>query len=80
MRDQRSSVSQDEQRVDVAVLGLLLATDRMWSVDEVSREIGDPLEAADSIARLYGAGVVHRLQEFVFATRAAMEAARLSQT
>lgn len=47
--------------------------------EEVSREIGDPVEAADSLARLHGAGIVHRLQDFVFATRAAVEATRLSQ-
>ena len=79
MRDQRSPVSEDEEKVDVAVLGLLLSTDRPWSVDEVSREIGDPVEAEDSLARLYGAGLVHRLQDFVFATRAAVQAARLAQ-
>ena len=80
MRDQRSPVSEDEQRVDVAVLGLLLSTDRPWSVDEVSREIGDPVEAADSLARLYAAGLVHRPAGFAFPTRAAVQAARLAQT
>jgi predicted transcriptional regulator len=63
--------------MDVAVLGLLLSTDRLWSAEEVGREIGDPVEAADSLARLHGAGLVHRLQDFVFPTRAAVEAARL---
>ncbi len=59
--------------------GLLLSTDRPWSVDEVSREIGDPVEAADSLDRLYGAGLVHRPEGFAFPTRAAVEAVRLAQ-
>lgn len=76
MRDQRSPVAEGEDRVDVAVLGLLLGDDRLWSVEEVGREIGDPVEVADSLARLYGAGLVHRLEDFAFATRAAVHAAR----
>lgn len=79
MRDQRSPLAEGEDRVDVAVLGLLLDTDRPWSVEEVSREIGDPVEATDSLAQLYGAGLFHRLQDFVFPTRAAERAARLAQ-
>ena len=78
MRDQRNSVAEDEERVDAAVLALLLGTDRLWSVEEVNREIGDPIEAADSLARLYGAGLIHRLEGFVFATRAAVQGAWLA--
>jgi hypothetical protein len=78
MRDQRNPVAEDEERIDMALLGLLLSTDRLWSIDEVSREIGDPLEVADSIARLHGAGLVHRLESFVFASRPAVQAMRLA--
>ena len=78
MRDQRSPVTEDEAKVDVAVLGLLLETDRLWSVEEVRRESGDPVETEDSLARLYGGGLIHRLEGFVFAARPALQAARLA--
>jgi hypothetical protein len=81
MHDQRSpDVAADEARIDSAILALLLDDDaqRPWSVDEVAREIGDPLATSDAVARLYGAGLVHRLEGFVFATRPALRAARLA--
>lgn len=68
----------DEEGIDLAVLTLLLDGHAgLWSVDEVAREIGDPL-AGDSLARLYGAGLVHRCGEFVFATRAAVRVAQIA--
>ena len=78
MQDQRNrDVAMDEAGTDVAVLALLVEDDaqRLWSVEEVGREIGDA--ARDSVARLHGAGLVHRLEGFVFATRAALRGARL---
>jgi hypothetical protein len=69
-----------EQRADADVLGLLLY-DHMphpWSDDEVAREFGDPVEAADALSRLHRAGLVHRVGDFVFPTRAARTAARLA--
>lgn len=35
------------------------------------REMGDELRAQDGLARLVAAGLIHRLGEFVFTTRAA---------
>ncbi|MDX6699473.1 MAG: hypothetical protein QOE65_2870 [Solirubrobacteraceae bacterium] len=71
---------EDEERNDVAVLALLLSDHaRPWSDDEVAREIGDPTAATDSLARLYGAGLVHRLGGFVFATRPALRSGHLSR-
>ena len=78
MQDQRSrDVAVDEAGMDVAVLALLMdgSDQRLWSVEEVDREIGDG--AGDALARLHGAGLVHRLEGFVFATRAALRGARL---
>jgi hypothetical protein len=78
MQDQRSrDVANDEAQTDVAVLALLVDGDaqRLWSVEEVAREIGDG--ARDALARLHGAGLVHRLEGFVFAARAALRGARL---
>jgi hypothetical protein len=48
-------------------------------VQEVSRELGDPEDAADGLRRLMGAGLVHRLHDFVFATRAALRADQITQ-
>lgn len=78
MHRQSSPVAEDENRTDANVLGPLLGEPGPWSVDEVAREVGDPVGAADALARLYGAGLVHRLDVFAFPTRAAREAARLA--
>jgi hypothetical protein len=61
-----------DAETDSAVLGLLVYDHAgLWSVAEVEREIGNRVAAADSMARLHGAGLIHRLENFVFATRAA---------
>jgi hypothetical protein len=64
----------DDETIDAGILGLLLnpTKQRPWSVDEVAREIGNNMAVADGLARLYGAGLIHRLDGFVFATRSAV--------
>jgi predicted transcriptional regulator len=57
------------------VLDLLLDADeqRPWSVAELVREVGRPVNVADAIDALHGAGLVHRTSDdFVFVTRAAV--------
>jgi hypothetical protein len=56
-----------------SVLELLLDPDvpGPWSVHELGVALGSEVRAADSIMALHAAGLVHRLDEFVFATRAA---------
>lgn len=69
---------EDEERIDTAVLGLLLGDHaRPWSDDELAREVGDATAAADARSRLYGSGLVHRVAGFAFATRTALRAAQL---
>ncbi len=70
----QKTVSEENGDVDAAVLDALLdsAAQRPWSVDEVVRVVEDPVAAADSLARLTRAGLVHRLDGFVFASRAAL--------
>lgn len=81
MLDQRScELADGEAGIDRAVLGLLLNDDsqRPWALEEVARELGDADGARDALARLCDAGLVHRLDRFVFAARPAVHAARLS--
>jgi len=80
MRDQRIPTHpEDPDSIEQAVLALL--TDHepcLWSDDEIAREIGDRIEAADAIGALQRAGLVHRLSGFVFATRSAVRATQLA--
>jgi hypothetical protein len=72
------AVAQDDA-TDQAIMGLLLIDHPgLWSVGEVAREMGDELRAQDGLARLAGAGLIHRLDGFVFATRAAARACVLT--
>ncbi len=61
----------DEDR-DGNVLALIIDSGWPWTVDELACELGTLLGAADAVGRLSGAGLVHRLGEFVFPTRAAL--------
>lgn len=63
-----------------AVLYLLLrpAPTGLFSTQEIAREIGAPITAGIAIAGLHAAGLAHRLEEFVFATRAAARFHELS--
>jgi hypothetical protein len=64
-------IEQDAQE-DSALLGLLMleTSHRPWAVEEVAREMGR--DVTDSLNRLYGGGLMHRLDGFVWATRAAV--------
>lgn len=70
----------DEEAGDRAVLCLMLCDGSgfAWSVEEIARTIGDPIDAADAVRRLEAAGLVHRLGDFVFPTLAARRADELS--
>jgi len=61
----------DERAADWAVLVLLLDDCLPWSTDEIAREISDHTAASESVNRLCRAGLVHRCNNFVFATRSA---------
>jgi hypothetical protein len=75
MHDQGTSTpAHDDALTDGSIMASLLADDaqRPWTVDEIVREIGDELAVADGLARLYRGGLIHRLEGYVFATRAAL--------
>ncbi|MGP0101915.1 MAG: hypothetical protein ACLPUT_09915 [Solirubrobacteraceae bacterium] len=76
MRDQRSSTPPAGRRRDeiqFVVLALLLDPEYPgpWSVEELAREVGCELLAADAVVRLHAAGLAHRCDGFVWPKRAA---------
>jgi hypothetical protein len=82
MSDEKRTLSpaEQEQNTDGAILLWLILDDaqRPWSVDEIARELGDHGDAVDALARLHGVGLIHRMGEFVWATRAAIRADEIS--
>jgi hypothetical protein len=80
MHDERTlTPAEEDARDDSAVLALLVEDDtqRPWSLEELAREIRNEIRAIDSVNRLYGAGLIHRLEGFVWPTRAAVKAEAL---
>jgi hypothetical protein len=80
MHGQSRPLSPEEERgLEEGIVNMLLVERVLWSDDEVAREAGgDPLEAEDALTRLHAAGLVHRLEGFVFATRPAVKFERLT--
>jgi hypothetical protein len=80
MQGQRiPSPQTEEARSDATVLRLLVCDNfGLWTVGEVANAIGDYVEATDALVRLRHAGLVHRLGEFVFASRPALRAVVLT--
>jgi len=72
MRPQLSEETRDND-----TLARLLEASFPWTVEEVAREVGDLSDAVDALGRLTEAGLVHRVGDFVFPTRAACRAAEL---
>ncbi|HEX4436981.1 MAG TPA: hypothetical protein VH061_09310 [Solirubrobacteraceae bacterium] len=68
------TVAEREGQTDSAILGLLMleTSHRPWAIEEIAREMRR--DVTDSLNRLYGAGLIHRLDGFVWATRAAVMA------
>jgi len=73
--------AQDDAVTDGEIMSMLLAPDgqRPWTVGEIAREIGDEIAATDSLRRLHGGGLIHRLDRFVFATRTALASHQLAR-
>jgi hypothetical protein len=59
------------------VLSLLLSDPYLWTIEELAREFGKGAET--SVGALAGAGLVHRLGDFVFTTRAARRSDELHE-
>ena len=72
------TIIERDAQTDSALLMVLLdeTSHRPWSVDEIAREMGE--DPTDSLRRLYGGGLIHRLDGFVWASRAAALADEIS--
>ena len=71
----------DADHAESDVLDFLTGTGglRLWSLEEVGREIGSYVAARDALAALHRAGLIHRTAEgYIFATRAAIRAVELA--
>jgi hypothetical protein len=69
-------VLRDASVIESGIYDRLVTPDqqRPWAVRELVLEIGSRIDVEDALARLHGAGLVHRCGEFVWATRAALAA------
>ena len=75
--DTRSLVEQDDVS-DRAIIDALIDDPGPWALDDLKREFLNPLAVEDSLARLVGVGMVHRIGDgFVFASRTAKQAAAI---
>ncbi len=75
MSDEQPCRIPRSESAEWVILDLLVDAEiqRPWSLDEVIREIGDPIAAADALDALHATGLAHRTTDgFVFATRAAI--------
>jgi hypothetical protein len=73
-------MAEQEQQAQGAILGLLLNFEAgsLWSVEEVVGQLSaSRLEVIDGLTSLQAAGLIHRVGDFVFATRAASSFDRL---
>jgi hypothetical protein len=72
----QSDVLRDASVIESGIYDRLVTPDqqRPWAVRELVLEIGSRIDVEDALARLHGAGLVHRCGEFVWATRAALAA------
>jgi hypothetical protein len=78
MPDRQPIPEVEDDQIDGAVLALLTTNDgqRPWSEDEIAREL--KMDPSDSLNRLYGSGLIHRLHGFVWASRAALLAGQIA--
>jgi len=76
--DARDDIARREDALDDEILRLLFSSSYPWTVAELARELGDG-GAEDGVGRLAGAGLVHRVRDLAFPTRAARRARELHE-
>jgi predicted transcriptional regulator len=76
--DERRGTGLSDDELDSTVISFVLDGDSWpWSLEEIAHELGDKADAEDAVARLAGAGLVHRIGDFAFATRSLRRASEL---
>jgi hypothetical protein len=67
-------------QTESAIHSLLILPDeqRPWSLHEVCLEMGDPDFVGDALRGLQGCGLIHRLGDFVWASRVAIAADQIA--
>jgi hypothetical protein len=73
-------MAEQEQQAEGAILALLLNFEAggLWSVEELVRQLSaSRLDVIDGLVSLQAAGLIHRMGDYVFATRAASTFDRL---
>jgi hypothetical protein len=73
-------IAEQDVQAEGAILGLLLNFEAgsIWSVEEVVSQLSvSRVEVIDGLASLRASGLIHRLGDFVFVTRAASRFDRL---
>jgi hypothetical protein len=75
-------LASERDAVQLTLLDLLLTDEApgLWSHDEIARAMGDPVVAIDATDTLHAAGLIHRVGDFVFPTRAAARYRSLEQS
>jgi hypothetical protein len=84
MQDQPSprDAAAELDQLERVVLHLLLETRTagVWSEREVAQALGSEAHAAHALVQLHSAGLIHRLEEFVFPTRPAVRFWQLEES
>jgi hypothetical protein len=72
-------VQPSEEKVRRAILGLLVSggSQRPWSLGELEAEVEDASAVQDGVRQLQGLGLVHRCEDYIWPTRAALTADEL---
>ncbi len=70
----------DDAQWDTRVLDwLVLEHQGLWSIDELRQLGGDGPAVDDALARLQALGLIHKVEDCVFATRAAAHMHQLAE-
>lgn len=69
--------SEEKGRRAILVLLVSSGSERPWSLGELAAEVNDADAVSDGVRQLQGLGLVHRCEEFVWPTRAAVAADEL---
>jgi hypothetical protein len=82
MQDETNSPARPDPDDAERMVLLLLSTQlgrSLWSRREIATALGSAVDAADGVAGLHAAGLVHCIDEFVFLSQSALRARQLEE-